>query len=414
MQSIYDIREFGAIGDGVFDCTNALQTAIDKCSDNGGGTVLVASGRYLFYPLRLRSNVRLEIAWDAVLLAGTEPELYPEVEPNPFWKVGYALRNNRRYVMYGEGISHVALCGQGKIHFQGLSFVHVDEALQPFHGHWKRRHDQMIPGRSLFFVGCKDVRLEDLTLVDTAGWFTWFLDCEDVRIRGVTMKADLRMPNSDGIHLGSCRNVIVSDCSLTTGDDSLIIRSMQEQFDEPKPCENITVTNCVLQSACFCIRIGWTHDYQMRNCTFSNLVFRDSNHCIGITSPRIRESNQKDPPRYPDTPKPYPMVRPFAVENMLFSNIEAETRGPLFEIVLTDNEAVDYVRNISLRGVHGICGKYPVIKALPEHHVSDIEFTDCVLEMRPVPGGGASEENHLEFLSAENIVFNHFRIKRTL
>ncbi|MBR0457703.1 MAG: hypothetical protein IJJ26_00565 [Victivallales bacterium] len=417
MTNIYDIRDFGAIGDGVFNCTDALQKAIDKCSADGGGTVLVSSGKYLFYPLRLKSDIRLEIAWDAVLLAGTDPQLYPEVQENPYWKVGYALRNNRRYVMYGEGISHVAICGQGKIDFQGLHFVHVDESLKPFHGHWKRKHDQLIPGRSLFFVGCKDVRLEDLTLVDTAGWFTWFLDCEDVLVRGVTMKADLRMPNSDGIHLGSCRNVVISDCNLTNGDDCIIVRSMQEQFDEPKPCENVTVTNCILQSSCLCIRFGWTHDYLMRNCTFSNLVIRESNVAIGVTSPRIKEIDQRDPPRYPDTPKPYPEVKPFAVENLLFTNIVSETRNYFFGITLTDNEAVDYVRDIAFRGVHAICGRYPMITALPEHHVSDIEFTDCVLEMKPSEHSsnqdGFKIDESMRLSYAENVTFNNFRIKKT-
>ncbi len=417
MEKVYDIRDFGAVGDGVFNCTEALQKAIDTCSADGGGTVLVASGKYLFYPLRLKNDVRLEISWDAVLLAGTDPELYPEVQPNPYWKVSYALRNNKRYVMYGEGISHVCICGQGKIDFQGLSFVHVDENLKPFEGHWKRKHDQLIPGRSLFFVGCKDVRLEDLTLVDTAGWFTWFLDCEDVRVRGVTMKADLRMPNSDGIHLGSCRNVVVSDCNLTNGDDCIIVRSMQEQFDEPKPCENVTITNCILQSSCLCVRIGWTHDYLMRNCTFSNLVIRESNIGIGVTSPRIKEIDQRDPPRYPDTPKPYPEVKPFAVENLLFSNIVAETRNTFFCISLTDNEAVDYVRNIAFRGVHAISGRYPSITALPEHHVSDIEFTDFVLEMKEfeknVNPEGQNPNAAMKLSYAENVMFNNFRIKKT-
>ena len=71
MEKVYDIRDYGAVGDGIFNCTEALQKAIDECSANGGGTVLVASGKYLFYPLRLKNDVRLEIAWDAVLLAGT-------------------------------------------------------------------------------------------------------------------------------------------------------------------------------------------------------------------------------------------------------------------------------------------------------------------------------------------------------
>ena len=72
MEKVYDIRDFGAVGDGVFNCTEALQKAIDTCSADGGGTVLVASGKYLFYPLRLKNDVRLEISWDAVLLAGTD------------------------------------------------------------------------------------------------------------------------------------------------------------------------------------------------------------------------------------------------------------------------------------------------------------------------------------------------------
>ena len=190
---------------------------------------------------------------------------------------------------------------------------------------------------------------------------------------------------------------------------------MQEQFDEPKACENITVTNCVLQSSCDCIRIGWTHDYLMRNCTFSNLVIRDSRIGIDVTSPRIKPlgQDQRDPPRYEDTPTPYPEVKPFAVENMLFCNIEAQTRLYVFGVNLTDNEAVDYVRDISLRGVHAICGRYPVIKALPEHHVSDIEFTDFVLEMRPVEGHPEYEKDTLNFKHAENVIFNNFRIKKT-
>ena len=95
MSRVFDIRKYGAAGDGTTDCTKALQSAIDDCSNAGGGTVLVESGTYLFYPLRFRSNVRLEIAWDATLLAGTDPLLYPEIGENPYWKVGYALRNNR-------------------------------------------------------------------------------------------------------------------------------------------------------------------------------------------------------------------------------------------------------------------------------------------------------------------------------
>ena len=424
MSRIFDIRKYGAAGDGKTDCTKALQSAIDDCSKAGGGTVLVESGTYLFYPLRFRSNVKLEIAWDATLLAGTDPLLYPEIGENPYWKVGYALRNNRRYVFYGEGVEHVAICGEGKIDFQGLSFLNVDLTMKDFFGHWKRKHDQLIPGRSIFFVGSKDIRLEGLTLVDSAGWFTWFLDCERIRVDNVTMHADLRAPNTDGIHFGSCRDAVVSNCDLRTGDDCIIIRAMQEQFDEPKVCENIVVTNCVLQSSTLALRIGWTHDYIMRNCTFSNLVIKRSSRAFAVTSPGLRGSSngsnevvQKDPPRYPDTPKPYPEVKPFAVENFLFSNIEAETVRAFFQIALDPTMKVDYVRNIAFRGVHAVSGLYPAISAAPEHNVSDIEFTDFTLEMKYNPDLEYQYQDlgrGMNLHQARNVIFNNFRIKETL
>ena len=419
MSRIFDVRNYGAVGDGAVDCTAAIQQAIDECSAAGGGTVLIESGTYLFYPLRLRSNLRLEIAWDAVLLAGTDPERYPEIGENPYWNIHYALRNNRRYVFYGEGVSHVAICGEGKIDFQGKSFVHVDPAKRVHFEHWKRKHDQLIPGRSIFFVGSRDIRLEGLTLVDTAGWFTWFLDCERIRVEKVTMHSDLLMPNADGIHFGSCRDAIVSNCNLHTGDDCIVVRSMQEQFSEPKPCEHIVVTNCVLQSSTTAIRIGWTHDYLMRNCTFSNLVIKRSRLGISIVVPKLRDPldpadprPQTDPPRYPETPKPYPEVRPFAVENLTFSNIEAETVRHFLELFLAEDAAVDYVRNVAFRGVHAVSGLHPRIKAMPEQHVSDLEFTDFALEIKYDP---SLEEQYKLFgtgmmlRAVKNFVFDNFR-----
>ena len=420
MSRIFDVRSYGAVGDGVCDCTGAIQRAIDECSAAGGGTVLIESGTYLFYPLRLRSNLRLEIAWDAVMLAGTDPARYPEIGENPYWNIHYALRNNRRYVFYGEGVSHVAIVGEGKIDFQGKSFVHVNPTLKEHYGHWKRKHDQLIPGRSIFFVGSRDIRLEGLTLVDTAGWFTWFLDCETIRVENVTMHSDLLMPNADGIHFGSCRDALVSNCNLHTGDDCIVVRSMQEQFSEPKPCENIVVTNCVLQSSTTAIRIGWTHDYLMRNCTFSNLVIKRSRLGVSIVVPKLRDPlhdpsdprPQTDPPRYPETPKPYPEVRPFAVENLLFSNIEAETVRRFLEITFAEDAAVDYVRDVAFRGVRAVSGLPPIIAAKPEQHVSDLEFTDFVLEIKYDP---ELEEQYnlvghgINFRAVKNMIFNNFR-----
>lgn len=411
MKSIYDIRDYGASPDPQFDSTKAIQEAIDQCNKNGGGTVLVADGTYLFYPLRLKSNVRLEIAWNATLLAGSDPEKYPLIEPNDVWDVDYALRGNRRCVIYAEGEQHIAIVGQGKIDFQGTTFVNVDEELKPFAGHWKRKSDTMIPGRGLFFVGCTDVRLEDLFLTNPAGWFTWFLNCQRVLVRGVTMRADLRMPNSDGIHFGSCDNCRVSDCDISTGDDCIIVRGMQEQFDTSIPCQNVTVTNCILQSSTSAVRIGWTHDGIQRNCTFSNLVIKESRDGFSIIVPPMRNP-QPDPPRYGDFPPPKE-VEPFAVENISISNIVADTHGPLLNIRLAPDAKVDYVRRIAFRGVQAVSDRPPSVVALPEQNVSDLEFTDVDIELRAIPGKDDGSNANIRFQNAQNILLNNFRIRKS-
>ena len=121
MSLIFDIRNYGAIGDAKTDCTAALQAAVDAASAQGGGTVLVEHGTFLFYPFRLKSNVRLEVAWDAVMLAGPDPERYFIIPKNPYWNTDLALRNNRRCVIYAEGAEHIAICGQGRFDFNGTT-----------------------------------------------------------------------------------------------------------------------------------------------------------------------------------------------------------------------------------------------------------------------------------------------------
>jgi hypothetical protein len=330
--------------------------------------------------------------------------------------VGFALRNNRRYVFYAEGAENIGIFGRGKIDFQGMSFIDVDPTVKPGRGRWKRFSDTMVPGRSILFVGCRDIRLEDITLVDTAGgWFTWLLDCEHLRIRGVTMHTDLRTPNSDGIHLGSCRDVIISDCELYTGDDAIIIRSMQEQFAELKPSENIVVSNCVIHTGDLsaAILLGWTHDYAVRNCIFSNLVITGSNPVIAVLAPDLAYSEFKDPPRFSDTPE-VPPIMPLQVENIQISNINVTSPGTLLQIDIDKDTPVDYVRGISIRGVQAVCSKYPIIKVLPQHHVSDIEFCDVTMELVPDPDDPEwTPGDFFDFQNTENIFFHNFRFKRT-
>jgi len=288
--------------------------------------------------------------------------------------------------------------------------------LKPGEGVWKRHSDEMVPGRSLFFVGCRDIVLENITLVDSAGgWFTWFLDCDNLRISGVKMFADVRLPNTDGIHLGSCRNVVISDCDLHNGDDSIVIRSMQEQFSEPKPSENIVVSNCILSSRTSGIILGFAHDYMIKNCVFSNLVVSGMfAELVSIITPSVAWSESKDPPRYPDTPRPYPEIRPLIIEDISFNNINVQIGGPLLWIEFDPEMPVDHVSGIVFRGVQGCCGNWPCIRNRPGQRVSDIEFRDIRLDvLAPTKQANWRKPSEsFEFGNAENIILDGVRIRK--
>jgi hypothetical protein len=166
----------------------------------------------------------------------------------------------------------------------------------------------LITGRNIFLVGCRNVLLDGVTILNPSGWSMWLLDCESVQVRGLKIEMDLRYPNGDGIHIGSCRDVTVSDCIVRSGDDALILRAYQHQLHGPVACERVVVANCVLQSNSAAVRIGWTHDYMIRM-PISNLVIRDSHTGICVDMPDMKHV-PNDPPRgegvppLPDTVHP--------------------------------------------------------------------------------------------------------------
>jgi len=125
----------------------------------------------------------------------------------------------------------------------------------------------------------------------------------------LSISGNMLVPNNDGIDFTSCSNVRISDCDIRTGDDCIVLTGYDHHFDLPgynylaHPSENITVTNCTLQSRSAAIRIGGFDQNPMRNYVFTNIIITNSNRGIGIFA-RDRGS----------------------IENLLFSNVIIETR----------------------------------------------------------------------------------------
>lgn len=248
-----DITKQGAKGDGIKDNTTIIQQAIDDVSAKGGGTVSVPAGRFLTKALQFKSNVHLHLDAGATLLGSTELKDYDHAFPIPNGKL-----NQSSGLIWGIHLENISITGLGTIDGQG--------------GHKNFRHGNDAdkgPKRPklIYFVDCKNIRVQDLTLRNSAYWVQHYEKCEDLRITGLNVYSHCNY-NNDGLDIDG-KNILVSDCTFDVEDDAICLKS-----DYPEFCENVTITNCIAASNCNAIKLGTASYGGFRNIAISNCVVR--------------------------------------------------------------------------------------------------------------------------------------------
>ncbi len=389
----FDVTRYGAKADGTTDNTASIQKAIDDCSAKGGGRVTVpGGGKYVTYTLNLKNNVELHIDRGATLLGGEDPYKYPEFEPNDTWNSERSPRFNRRAMFYTVGQTNVAITGAGTIDGNAEKFHHEVKGKRNWTGHaWWRNSDTNITGRCVFFVGCRDVRLDDVLIMHPAGWSTWFLDCDRVGVRGVRIEADRRFPNGDGLHFGGCRDVTVSDCIVHSQDDAFIVRTHQEQMKKPRPCERVVVSNCIFNSyGAFAIRIGWRGDGPVKDVSFNNIVSTKSRWGVGFTVPNAPKGEDMDPPRGRGlVPPPPESLLPFSAENIRFSNMDIVCDSGMLLVALGQTTPITFLKDVSFSHCRFKLPGPPTIKFRPKDNLCNWRFDDVTFDvLEPVNGLG--------------------------
>lgn len=333
----HNIVDHGAVGDGMTLDTAAVQRAIDTAHDDGGGTVFVpAGGIFLIGSIELRSHVELHLETGAVL------------QGSPHWadyrarfKVGALSAgivtgdsDTSAALLTARDATGIAITGGGIIDGAGAAFAARGDG---------QRDDILVLSNErpflAFLLGCKNITVRDVTLRDSALWTLRLTGCEDVLIHGVRVRGDVRMPNSDGIDLDRCRRVRISDCDIDTGDDGISLKTCDE-WPEYGPCEDVTITGCVLSSRSSALVVGVDVSAPIRNVVFSSCIIRDSHRGLSVTIGTGAAG---------------------VIENVLFSDMIVQTRlyspawwggaEPIFVRAAAWHDEVGSIRNIRFHNV---------------------------------------------------------------
>ena len=380
---IYDVRDFGAVGDGRSLTTKHLQAAIDRCAGEGGGVVLVPKGDYLTGTLNLRSRVEFRFEQGARLVATTDLTQYQK------------HNDELAGVFYTEDADRVSITGPGVVFGQGMEFMHADSAKViagpaldhvrqgaglravadggvgdgPLHP--KERFHQMI-----VFSNCTNVELRDFTCIDSPYWCFLLVHCDRAEVHNLKIDNNLLIPNSDGLDIISSSNVNVSDCYISCGDDAVVLAGYDWHFGDPgfkriaRPSRNINLSNCILRSRSSAIRIGGWDQNPMSDYNFSNITIFDSNCGIGIC------------------------IRDYAgVENLNFTNVNIRTRlhtgdwwghgEPIKITAIRGRESVPgAIRNVRFTNVACDGENSVTVYAAPECTVENIVFSNFDFRMR--------------------------------
>lgn len=286
--ALYDVRRFGALGDGATLDTAALQAAIDACHAGGGGTVLVGPGTYLTGTIYLKSRVTLHLLAGATLLGSPRREDYNPDTVFPENPVFSQETVTGAHLVIAYQADQVAITGEGTIDGNSAAFFEPLPPEEVTTDYRRKRRNFAVrdwrPGQMVFFCRCTNVAVRDVALVNAPYWTLFLLGCRCVQIRGLRISNPPQTPNGDGLDLDCCQEVTVSDCVIASGDDALTLRGHSRLLGEhAQPCRAVAVSNCVLSSPCNAIRVG-VGDGEVRDCSFSNIIIREARTGISMVS----------------------------------------------------------------------------------------------------------------------------------
>jgi hypothetical protein len=261
----FDIRAFGAAGDGKTQDTAAVQKAIDASSQAGGGRVVMPAGDYLVGSLQLKSNTLLVLEKGTILRGSPDAADYPIADI----RFEGAMTKGHEGLIWAENAEHIGVIGPGTL-LGSLPLGNLRSPRGPTMGE---------------FVHCKDIRLEEFSSKYQHMWNFHFLYCEDLKAKNLNIRST-PLAISDGMDIESTTHVRIDHCDIDTGDDCIALKSGKgvAALQLNKPTEDVVITDCVLGSHFAGLAVGTEMSGGVRNVRAERCHFTHGSNAIYIKS----------------------------------------------------------------------------------------------------------------------------------
>lgn len=261
---VFDVGDYGAVGDGYADDTGALRAAADACAAAGGGRVLLRGARwYRAGTIRLRDRVDLHLADNAVLEMSLDPACYSEPA-----------------LIVADGAVGVSITGTGRIEGRATDFMSGWNGGDGT-GSWIYTPAEWRP-KVFVLRGCRDVTVSGITMASAPFWGLHLLGCEHVGVDRFTVRNNLAVPNCDGVGIDHCRDVEVRDCSIHTGDDAVVVKATAQPGRDYGPVSGVRVHDCELITQDSALKIGTETVADIRDVRFERCTVPSCNRACTI------------------------------------------------------------------------------------------------------------------------------------
>lgn len=369
----YNVKDFGAKGDGKTLDSPAINAAITKAEEDGGGKIVVPAGKYLCGSIRMKSNIELNLEAGAVIIAApASMKAYDKSEPFDFPEYqdgGHTYFHNS--LIWADGEENVSITGRGMIDGEGLTKKDTETAGQ-VHGGSIGTGDKAIALKL-----CKNILIRDVTIYRGGHFAIIVTGCERGTIDNVTIDT-----NRDGIDIDCCKHLSVSNTKVNTPSDDAIVLKASYALKKAVTCENILINNCTVTGfkcgtfldgtyipekvnwVCGRIKLGTESnggykDIAITNCTCiysSGLAFEEVDQGImeNIVVSNIAMNHVHHYPIYITTGcrnrGPKEVTEPSRGQNIMISNIQALDCDSLCGIIITGMKDAP-LKNISLSNI---------------------------------------------------------------